>query len=190
MTDRYKLRRDWDREVVGYPDPAIEVLDERFRSAVIYRIDGITGEVSVASEDLRRPNGRCFSPDYERLYVVDTGCTDDAAFSRRLQLFDVAGGSLQGPRDFGDMAPGRGDGIRCDSGGNVWAAAAFGGEDENGVIIFAPDGMRIGHIHLPEPCSNLSFGGRRMNRVFITGGQPLYSLRRHIRRSLITTSLL
>ncbi len=29
MTD-YLLSRDWDRDVVPYPDPAIEILDPRF----------------------------------------------------------------------------------------------------------------------------------------------------------------
>jgi gluconolactonase len=57
------------------------------------------------------------------------------------------------------MAPGRGDGIRCDVDGNLWAASCFGGPDSNGVQVFAPDGTKIGMIHLPEPCSNLCFGG-------------------------------
>ena len=38
----------------------------------VYRIDGRTGELTVAIDDMARPNGLAFSPDEQRLYVVDT----------------------------------------------------------------------------------------------------------------------
>lgn len=39
----------------------------------IYRIDVQTGQVAVVSDDLKKPNGVCFSPDYKKFYAVDTG---------------------------------------------------------------------------------------------------------------------
>jgi len=44
------------------------------------------------------------------------------------------------------------------------------------VHIFAPNGDRIGQIMLPESCSNLCFGGRKRNRLFMTGSQSLYAV--------------
>jgi len=44
------------------------------------------------------------------------------------------------------------------------------------VHIFAPDGDRIGMIHLPEGCANLCFGGRKKNRLFMAASMSLYSL--------------
>src|SRR6266478_4948794 len=42
----------------------------------VYRIDP-SGKATVAAEGpMRRPNGICFSPDFKRCYVVDTGATD------------------------------------------------------------------------------------------------------------------
>src|SRR5215469_1841680 len=38
----------------------------------VYRIDGRTAEMTVAIDDMARPNGLDFSPDESRLYVVDT----------------------------------------------------------------------------------------------------------------------
>jgi gluconolactonase len=38
----------------------------------VYRIDGKTGEMSIAIGDMQLPNGLCFSPDERLLYVVDT----------------------------------------------------------------------------------------------------------------------
>jgi len=58
----------------------------------------------------------------------------------------------------------------------LWSAAGWGGLGYDGVHIFAPDGDLIGQILLPEPCSNLCFGGRRKDRLFMTCGQSLYSV--------------
>ena len=128
-------------------------------------------------EELTRPNGLCFSPNYDRLFVVDTGCTDDPKHHRNIMVFDIVNGELvTNARAFCDMSPGRSDGIRCDMDGNLWAASGFGGEGTNGVHVFAPDGTRIARINLPEPCANLCFGGRKRNRLFMTASQSLYTL--------------
>lgn len=143
----------------------------------VYRLDAETGEAEVATEELTRPNGLCFSPDYSLLYVVDTGCTDDATHHRNVIVYDVAGGRrLSKGRAFCDLAPGRSDGIRCDVHGNLWSASGFGGPATNGVQMFSPQGERVATIHLPEAVSNLCFGGIKRNRLFITGSQSLYAL--------------
>jgi gluconolactonase len=143
----------------------------------VYRLDPSTGRATVAIEGLTRPNGLCFSPAFDRLYVVDTGCTDDPRHHRNIMVYDIeSGAAAVNGRAFCDMSPGRSDGIRCDMDGNLWAASGFGGEDSNGVFVFAPDGTGIGRIHLPEPCSNLCFGGVKRNRLFMTGSQSLYAL--------------
>jgi gluconolactonase len=74
------------------------------------------------------------------------------------------------------MSPGSSDGIRCDTDGNVWSAAGWGGADFNGVHVFAPDGKLIGKIHLPEMCANLCFGGAKKNRLFMAASQSLYAV--------------
>ena len=58
----------------------------------------------------------------------------------------------------------------------VWSSAGWAGPEQDGVQIFAPDGDKIGAIHLPEGVSNLCFGGLKRNRLFMTGGQSIYSL--------------
>ena len=42
--------------------------------------------------------------------------------------------------------------------------------------IINPAGAPIGHIHLPERCANLCFGGRNRNRLLMTAAQSLFSL--------------
>ncbi len=137
----------------------------------VYRLDPATGAATVVLDDMGKPNGLCFSPDESRLYVVDTG-----AQPRVIRVYDVVAGTrLANGRLFVDMSPGTSDGIRCDTEGNVWAAAS-GGEGFDGVHIFAPDGTRIGRIHLPERCANLCFGGVKRNRLFMAASQSVYAL--------------
>src|SRR5712671_6716159 len=50
----------------------------------VYRIDGKTGELTVVTDEVPRPNGLCFSPDEKRLYVVVSGATP-----REIWVFDV-----------------------------------------------------------------------------------------------------
>lgn len=136
----------------------------------VYRLDPASSVLTRVSDALDRPNGLCFSPDGARLYVVDSGTP------KNIVVYDVHDNKLFNQRIFVDMKPGSSDGIRCDVDGNLWAAAGWGGEGYDGVHIFAPDGSMIGQILLPEPCANLTFGGRKKNRLFMAASQSLYSL--------------
>jgi gluconolactonase len=137
----------------------------------VYRIDPVSGSVQTMIETLERPNGLCFSPDERLLYVVDSGARPST-----IHVFDVVSGQPVNGRVFADMTPGGSYGVRCDVAGNLWAAAAGGGDGFDGVHVFDPDGTLIGQVLLPEQCANLCFGGRRNNRLFMAAGQSVYSL--------------
>ena len=100
-------------------------------------------------------------------------------------MFDILDGKKLGPAsEFtsmthelnGKKVAGFSDGIRCDTQGNIWSSAGWVGEGYDGVHIFAPDGVRIGQILLPEICSNVCFGGPKRNRLFMTASQSLYAV--------------
>lgn len=38
------------------------------------------------------------------------------------------------------------------------------------------NGRAIGHIHLPERCPNVAFGGRKRNRLFMAASKSLYAV--------------
>ena len=138
----------------------------------VYRIDARSGQTTIAVGDMERPNGLCFSPDENRLYVVDT-----PGGVKTTHVYDVVddGTKLINGRVFFDASPGYADGIRCDTEGNVWAGFS-GGEGEDGAAVFAPDGKLIGRILLPERCANLCFGGVKRNRLFMAASQSIYTL--------------
>ena len=145
--------------------------------ANVYRLDPDTREATVVANDMDKPNGLCFSPDEKKLYIVDTGPGAEQGIPRPIRVYDVEDGKrLKNGRLFADMSPGCSDGIRCDVDGNVWSAAGWGPDGFHGVHVIAPDGTRIGKIHLPEICANLCFGGAKKNRLFLVASQSLYAL--------------
>ena len=157
------------------PDYGIRGNYEGFKSEkqlkeAVYRVDPKAGKMEMVTDELDKPNGLCFSPDYKKLYIADTGA------GRDIRVWEVADdGSLRNGRQFVAMEiPGGGrtiaDGIRADVDGNIWAAA------NPGVQILAPSGERIGMIQLPEVSANVCFGGSKRNRLFMAASQSLYAV--------------
>ena len=141
----------------------------------VYRIDP-AGKVTIAAEGpMRRPNGLCFSPDFKKCYVADTGATD-GPYPANVIVFDVRGTTLANPKVFADFAPGFCDGLRCDTEGNVWCSWGWGGPDTNGVRVHHPDGALLAFLHTPEVVANLCFGGTKRNRLFLCGSTSIYSI--------------
>jgi len=169
-------------DVVVHPDGSIWFTDppfgirgnyEGFRAESevpnrVYRVDGSTGRIAVATDEVNGPNGLCFSPDYSMLYVADT-------LDRNTKVWNVNGARLTNGREFTRLelptgGPTWADGIRCDTDGNLWCGA------RPGVHIVAPDGETIGVIRMPEVTANICFGGAKRNRLFMTGSTSLYAL--------------
>jgi gluconolactonase len=134
----------------------------------VYRLDPATKQMTIAVGDMKRPNGLAFS----LLYVVDT----PGPMQRTVQVCDVVdNGTTANRREFFDAEPSGTDGIRVDVHGNLWCGFS-GGETEDGVPVFAPDGKMIGRILLPERCANVCFGGRKRNRLFMAASQSIYAV--------------
>lgn len=137
----------------------------------VYRIDPVTGAIDAMITDMAGPNGLAFSPDESRLYVADTGAMFDANAARHIRVFGIdSDGRPQNGRVFHTIDPGAADGIRLDSDGNVWSSAA------DGVHCISPEGELLGKILVPELVSNICFGGRAKNRLFMTATNSIYAI--------------
>jgi gluconolactonase len=140
----------------------------------VYRIDGVTGDVTRLIDDLKGPNGLCFSPDERTLYVIESRGVPN----RLIHAYEVAtdGRCVNNRRVFLDAEAGTIDGMRADIDGNLWCGWGMGSAEMDGVRIVNPQGKIIGRIDLPERCANLCFGGRMRNRLFMASSHSVYSL--------------
>ena len=149
------------------------------RKEAVYRIDK-SGAITKVAEEPFKPNGLCFSHDYRKMYIADTGISHYPEAKSQIWVYDVDGQTLKNPKTFVNMEwngkTGFSDGIRCDEDGNVWSSAGWVGDGYDGVHIFNPEGMRIGQILLPEICANVCFAGTKRTRLFMCGSQSIYSL--------------
>ncbi len=134
----------------------------------VFRIDPATGALAPVVSDFVQPNGLCFSPDESLLYIAESGSSHDASVPSVIRRFRVTDAGLSGGEVFATIDNGLPDGMRCDTNGNLWSSA------EDGIHIFAPDGTLLGKILVPERVANLTFGGPRRNRLFITATTSVY----------------
>lgn len=167
------MNYEGNRMNTGSPQP--------FQKEAIYRIDSKNGKIKKMSDEIFKPNGLCFSPDYKKLYVADTGASHYPQAPKNIKVWDIKNKNrLKNGREFSSMElngkAGFADGIRADVDGNIWASAGWVGDGYDGVHIFSSNGDRIGLIKLPEICSNVCFGGTKRNRLFMTGSQSLYAV--------------
>ncbi len=141
-------------------------------AANVYRLDPNTGEVTAVITDMVRPNGIAFSPDESLLYVADTGVSHVPSHPREIAAYAVLADarSVRRQGSFATLEKGVYDGFRVDRAGNVWTSAG------DGVSVYAPDGTLIGRIPVGETVSNLTFGGPKRNRLYITAQTSLYAV--------------
>lgn len=196
LADRYQGKRlNSPNDVVCTPDGAIWFTDplfgingewegERAESELppaVYRLDGQSGRLTRVADDLAAPNGLCFSPDGRTLYLVDSR----AEPWRRIWAYPLsADGRRLGRRHLHVDADGPAavDGIKADADGNLWCGWGSNGALDadpaalDGVMVFGTDGQPLAHIHLPERCANLCFGGAKRNRLFMAASHSLYAL--------------
>jgi gluconolactonase len=185
IADRFEGKRlNSPNDIVVHPDGSIWFTDpmygilgnyEGFKAqselkTAVYRVDSKTGQIDKVADQPDMPNGICFSPDYKKVYVADTGN------ARQVWVYDLDGKALRNVKRFAQLnvpvtgAPTAADGMRCDTDGNLWCGAL------PGVQVLTPNAELIGMIRLPENCANVCFGGTKRNRLFMAASQSLYSV--------------
>lgn len=147
------------------------VADPEMDGCYVYSIDPLNGKIRRVATDFEKPNGLAFAPDERTLYIADTGATHRRGGPAHIRAFRVdEKGNLAGGEIFAECTAGIFDGFRVDRDGRIWSSAA------DGVHCYDPDGSLIGKIRIPEIVGNLTFGGRKRNRIFICATRSIYSV--------------
>jgi gluconolactonase len=164
---------------IWFTDPPYGILDDNegykadseLSGCFVFRLDRVTGELAVMSDDLVHPNGLAFSPDETTLYVSDTSIARIPGGNHHIMAFDVVDRRrLAAPRIFAVIEPGVSDGMRVDVEGNLWTSSG------DGIQVYDAAAVELGRILLPEEAANCTFGGRDGRRLFITATSTLWSI--------------
>ena len=123
------------------------------------------GVVTRVIDDFKQPNGLIGTPDGKLLYVSDIN-------DRKIWKYRIAAdGSLSGKTLF---APEGSDGMTIDRKGNIYLT-------NKSVSIYNAKGEQLGRITIPEQPSNLCFGGKKRDILFITARTSVYILKMKVR---------
>ncbi len=138
---------------------------QEYDGCYVFRFDIKTNNLTAVIKDLKKPNGIAISPDEKKIYIADT---EDNV--RHLYVYDLVNDIPLNKRLVYDFKPFFSDGFRCDKDGNVWTSAG------KAIKCFNKELDLIGQIKVPELVSNLEFGGKEGNILFITATTSLYSI--------------
>ena len=158
---------------IWFTDPPYGILsdyegykgEQEYGGCFVFSFDIKSNFLNPVIKDLKKPNGIAISPDEKKLYVADT---EDNL--RYLYAFDLIENKPQNKTLVYDFKPFFSDGFRCDKDGNIWTSAG------KAIKCFNPSLELIGQIIVPELVSNLEFGGKEGNILFITATTSLYSI--------------
>jgi gluconolactonase len=124
-----------------------------------------SGELVRVIEDLRVPNGITGTPDGKFLFVADM-------MGRATWKYTInPDGSLSDKTLF---APSGSDGMTIDEQRNIYLTAGR-------VLVYDPEGEKIGEISLPEAPTNVCFGGKKRDILFITARTSVYTLNMRVK---------
>ena len=137
-----------------YGLPTQQLVPDGLDFCGVYRLSK-SGQLTLLTKEMSRPNGLAFSPDEKTLYVANSD--PDHAVWMAFPVKDD--GTLGTGRVFADVTamvkqnlPGLPDGMKVDKQGNLFAAGP------GGIHIYASDGKRLGRIETGEKTANCAWG--------------------------------
>jgi len=153
---------------IWFSDPPYGIGSEQSEQVAnyVFRLEVGASEPVPVTDDFSRPNGLCFSPDEQFLYIADSDW--EVHHIRRFRV--RRDGSLEGGEVLVTIDPGIPDGIRVDRIGRLFSTAA------DGVQVFSPAGQLLGKIKTPETASNCPFGGEGHSTLFITAVSSVWAV--------------
>ena len=123
------------------------------------------GNITRVINDFKQPNGLVGTPDGKTLYVSDIN-------DKKIWKYDIQpDGSLTDKTFF---APNGSDGMTTDRKGNVYLTSGK-------VLVYSPQAELIAEIEVPEMPSNVCFGGKNRNILFITARTSVYTIKMKIK---------
>ncbi|GAA3578097.1 SMP-30/gluconolactonase/LRE family protein [Snuella lapsa] len=149
FTDPYYHRKYWSNDHKQVQD-----------TQGVYYLDR-EGNIIRVIDDYKKPNGIIGTPDGKTLYVADIE-------AGKIWQYNIqSDGRLTNKTLF---APHGSDGMTIDHQGNIYLTSGK-------IWVYNPKGKLIETIEVPESPSNVCFGGKKRNTLFITARTSVYTLK-------------
>jgi gluconolactonase len=149
-----------DPELYASRDPSTRV-----DSQDVYYVTPDRKTVTRVATDFLKPGGIIGTPDGKVLYVADF--IVDKTFA-----YDInPNGELANKRLFCNL---NARGLTIDAEGNVYLVRF-------GVTVFDKTGKKMEHIAIPEKVTNVTFGGKDNNLLFIAAAGSVYGLKMRVK---------
>ena len=136
----------------------------------IFMVD-LNGKTSLATKDIKKPNGILVSEDGKTIYVADHEITPNG--SRKLLSFSIEkNGELSNKKVLHDFEEERGiDGMALSPSGDIYATAGSG--KHAGIYVFSHEGDLLSFIPIPGDPTNCTFGrGKNQWTLYVTAQAP------------------
>ena len=147
------------------PDLGI-LRDQELAFQGVFRLDP-DGSLTLVADDFEQPNGLCFDPSENRLFVNDS-------WGPTIRAFDVTADGLLTGGVLWATVTGEGegvpDGMKVDSAGNLFC------NGPGGVHVFTADAVCLGVIRTPEKSTNFTFTGPGLSQLVITASTSVYRI--------------
>lgn len=168
LADQYNgIRFNEPNDLWINPQGGIYFTDPAYQSTVVqdgeyvYYLTPDRSQLMRVINDLTRPNGIVGTPDGKNLYVADHGAGQTFAYTIQ------SDGTLTDKRLFVPLGS---DGVALDTAGNLYLTT-------NGAVqILGPSGNPVQEIKIPQPPTNVVFGGTDGTTLFITARTAVYTL--------------
>jgi len=123
-----------------------------------------SGELSLITGNLARPNGVALTPDGRTLYVADSE-------TKKIIAFDLdAAGNASKEKVLVAAVAGSPDGLRVAANGKLYVAC-------RGICVYSPAGKLDRIIEFPETPANCAFGDTDLRTLFVTARTSVYRVR-------------
>lgn len=123
------------------------------------------GKIIRIIDDFERPNGLIGTPDGKILYVADIK-------AEKIWKYDIQMNGILVNKTL--FAAHGSDGMTLDNKGNVYLTY-------DKIWVYDSDGVLIDEIETPERPSNVCFGGKKRNILFITARKSVYTLKMKVK---------
>ncbi|MBN1378641.1 MAG: SMP-30/gluconolactonase/LRE family protein [Gammaproteobacteria bacterium] len=136
--------------LANYPN----VINRQIAFNGVYKVDH-SGHATMLVDDIIRPNGIAFSPDYKTLYIANSeerrvvwfvyDVTDDGLLRNKRIFFDATA-------QLSAKNKGLADGMKVNQQGYIFATGP------GGVLVFSPQGKHLGTVRTGQATANVAFG--------------------------------